>query len=60
MSLLLLSELNDNNILNKDFQINWPRPKEDYYTPENSSKRIWFELMERNFCEDLKKDCQHE
>ena len=44
-----------NDITNKDFQINWPLLKEDYFSSANSSKRLWFEQMDRNFFEELKK-----
>jgi len=44
-----------NVIINPNFQINWFRLKEDYYSPVNSSKRLWFERMDRNFREDLEK-----
>ena len=44
-----------NVIINRDFQINLSHLKEDYYSLENSSKRLSFKRMERNFHEDLKK-----
>jgi len=42
-------------ISKKDFQINWPHPKEDNYLSANSSKRLWSDQMDRNLCEELKK-----
>ena len=44
-----------NVIINPDFQINWSRLEEYYYSLANSSKRLWFERVDRNFHEDLKK-----
>ena len=44
------------NMLTKlDFSTDWPTLKEDYYSQQNSVLRKWFEVIDFNVCEQIKK-----
>ena len=44
------------NMLTKlEFSIKWPTLKEDYYSQQNSALRKWFEVIDFNFREQIKK-----
>jgi len=45
------------NVLTKlDFSINWPTLKEDYYSQKNSALRKWFEVIDFDLREQIKKE----
>ena len=45
------------NVLTKlDFNIDWPTLKEDYYSQKNSALEKWFEVIDFNLREQIKKE----
>jgi len=45
------------NVLTKlEFSIDWPTLKEDYYSQENSALQKWFEVINFNLREQIKKE----
>lgn len=45
-----------NALTNPNFTIQWPILKQDYYSTSNASKCKWFEQMQKNFIEKVKKE----
>jgi len=44
------------NMLTKlDFSIDWPTLKEDYYSQKNTNLRNWFEVIDFDFRDQIKK-----
>ena len=45
-----------NVLTSPDFTIDWTTIKEDYYSDKNASLRAWFEQIDRNLREEIKKE----